>query len=111
MRKSPLEIVNERFKDKDGLVKAVRELATDQLWVERLGDKGLKRVPNKKLLHLHDVLGTVKAKFGSRSSMIDALLGLQGRSNDADFRSKLETYSTPKLWELYRAASKRARSK
>ena len=46
MKKSPLTITKERFGDKAGLVKAVRELATDELWLDRVNaGKGFKLPP------------------------------------------------------------------
>ena len=64
--KSPLSIVKERFQDKDGLLKAVRELTTDDLWIDRVeAGKGLDAVSNKKLLRLHTILSDVKS--GCRS--------------------------------------------
>lgn len=67
MQKSPVQTVKERFKDKQGLVKAVKALATSELWIDRVnGDKGLDRVSNRKLLHLHEILSQVKQDFGTR---------------------------------------------
>lgn len=109
MQKTPLEIVRERFNDKAGLVKAVRDMAGSDLWIERLNDdKGLECVSNQKLLHLHGVLTEVKAAFGSRDKLIAAVLEAQGRSKDADYRTGLERRSTPALWDLYRAAKKKS---
>ena len=71
MKKSPLATVKERFNDKAGLIKAVRDLASEALWLDRVNeDKGLDRVSNAKLLHLHEVLSKVKADFGSRDKLV-----------------------------------------
>jgi len=111
MKKSPLAIVKERFKDKAGLIKAVRDLASDALWLDRVNeDKGLARVSNAKLLHLLEVLTKVKADFGSRDKLIGEIAKLQKRMKDADYQAALQKLSTPKLFETYRASVKRAKA-
>ena len=111
MQKSPFQTVKERFNDKQGLVKAVQALAVKELWTDRLNDnKGLLRVSNRKLLHLYEVISRVKSDFGSRGKLIDELLALQNRLKDRDHKARLESYSTPKLWELFQAAKKRVKA-
>lgn len=106
--KSPLAIVKERFQDKDGLIKAVKELATEQLWIDRLDqEKGLDSVSNKKLLRLHTVLSDVKSKFGSRAQLIDAILTQEKRSKDEGYKSRLARLSTPRLYDMVTAGAKR----
>ena len=110
--KSPLALVKERFTNKEGLVAAVKALATDELWNGRRlsDDKGLAHVSNKKLLHLHDVLSTVKKDFGSRAKLIDALAEAEKRGKDDGFRTRLDKRSTPELISLLSAAKKRAKA-
>jgi hypothetical protein len=112
MPKSPLALVKERFTNKDGLVAAVKALTTDELWNgERLSEgKGLDHVSNKKLLHLHDVLSSVKNDHGSRAKLIDALVELQKRNKDAGYRTRLESSSTPDLLQQLTSAKRRAKS-
>jgi len=111
MKKSPFQIVKEKFNDKQGLIKAVRTLASDELWIDRTsGKKGLERVSNRKLLHLLDVLTEVKSQFGSRGKLVDQVLTDQNRLKDSDYRSRLERFSTPKLWDIYRAQVKRQKT-
>jgi hypothetical protein len=98
MPKSPLAIVTERFKNKAALIDAVKALATDDLWIDRVNDdKGLPRISNRKLVHLHDVLSQVKKDHGSRSKLIDAILASDKRGKDAGYRARLEKLSTPTL--------------
>ena len=107
MKKSPLTITKERFGDKAGLIKAVRELASDDLWLDRLNtDKGFDCVSNAKLIHLHEVLSAVKSEFGSRSKLIDAIMQGEKRT-DEGYRTRLSRFSTPRLWDDYRALSRR----
>jgi hypothetical protein len=114
MKKSPLTVVKERFGEdrtqaKAKLVQAVRDLAKDDVWVERLSeDKGLERVSNKKLLHLEGVLSTVKSQLGGRKGLIDAILELEKRAKDEGYRTRLEGHPTPRLWDHYRSAKKRS---
>lgn len=112
MPKSPLALVKERFKDKAGLVAAVKALASDDLWnAKRLNtDKGLDHVSNKKLLHLHDVLSAVKKDHGSRAKLIDAIVAQHKRSKDKGYQSGLEAKSTPELFQLLSVANKRAKA-
>jgi hypothetical protein len=98
MSKSPLAIVTERFKNKAALIDAVKALATDDLWIDRVNDdKGLPRISNRKLVHLHDVLSQVKKEHGSRAKLIDAIVESEKRGKDAGFRARLEKQSTPTL--------------
>ncbi|HEY8427806.1 MAG TPA: hypothetical protein VIL20_05505 [Sandaracinaceae bacterium] len=109
MKASPLTQVKERFGSKDKLVEAVRELATEELWIDRVDeDKGLERVSNKKLLHLHAVLSEVKSQFGSRAKLIDAICELEKRTKDEGYRERLRRWPTPRLYDWYKSAKKRA---
>jgi hypothetical protein len=108
MPKSPLATVTERFKDKAALIDAVKALATDDLWINRVNDdKGLPHISNRKLIHLHDVLSQVKKDHGSRSKLIDALLESEKRSKDAGYRTRLEGLSTPALLAQLNVSTKR----
>jgi hypothetical protein len=111
MAKSPLQTVKERFKNKAGLVTAVKGLLTDDLWIDRLNsNKGLDRVSNQKLLHLHGVLTEVKSKFGSRAKLIDAIASASGRAKDAEYKTGLERFPTPRLLQICLGAQKRAKA-
>jgi hypothetical protein len=115
MKKSPLTQVKDRFGDKKKLVEAVQALATDELWLgrtskDRGGDKGLALVSNAKLLRLHATLSAVKEKFGTRAKLIDAILDAEKRTKDAGYKSRLEAYPVPRLFDHYRSASKRAKA-
>lgn len=105
---SPLAQVKERFGSKEDLVKAVRDLASDDLFLDRVNDdKGLDRVSNKKLLHLHAVLSEVKESFGSRAKLIDAICETEKRK-DAGYRDRLGRWSTPRLLDWLKGAKARA---
>jgi hypothetical protein len=111
MNKSPLNIVKERFQDKEGLLKAVKELATEELWADRVdNDKGLDCVSNKKLLRLHTTLSAVKKEFGNRAKLVDAILTQEKRSKDDGYKARLVRFSTPRLYDQYKAGAKRAKA-
>jgi hypothetical protein len=112
MRKSPLETAQEKFKVKDRkkakekLVAAVKELAEEGLWVERVNDKkSLDNVSNRKLLHLHEVLSAVKKQFGGREKLIDAILKAEKREKDEGYKARLLEQPTPRLWDRYRSVA------
>ena len=110
MANSPLQIVKDRFKNKEGLITAVRGLMSDELWLDRLNsDKGLDSVSNAKLLRLHAVLSEAKKQFGSRAKLIDAVVKQAKRVKDADFKSSLERFPTPRLLEIFRVGERSAK--
>lgn len=112
MAKAPISIVKEKFGDKTKLVEAVKAFMSEDLWVNRLNsDKGLEHVSNAKLLRLHRVFSEVKAEFGSRDKLIDAILTLDNRSKDAGLRGKLAAYPVPRLFDMYKSAKKRSARK
>lgn len=105
-----LAVVKERFESKEKLVEAVQNLATEELWLDRVNDdKGLARVSNEKLLRLHDVLSTVKKDFGSRDKLIGSILELEKRTKDEGYKTRLQRYPTPRLLDLHRAVSRRTK--
>jgi hypothetical protein len=113
--KSPLATVKDKFGDKAKLVEAVKALATEELWLGRTSkdrghDRGLEHVSNAKLLRLHAVLSTVKEKFGTRAKLIDEVLASENRSKDTGLRKRLEAYPVPRLFDLYKSVSKRAKA-
>ena len=111
---TPLATTKERFESKDKLVAAVEELMTDELWLpllskDRAGARDIKHVSNAKLLKLHATLTQVKEEFGSRTKLIDAILELEGRSKDGGYRSRLEAFPVPRLYDLHQSAKRRAK--
>lgn len=108
MNKTPLQIVKERFGDKTKLIEALRKFTNEDLWVNRLNaEKGLEHVSNAKLLRLFDTFSAVKEKFGNRFKLIDAILDLENRSKDEGFRTRLEAYPVPRLYDTYKSAARR----
>lgn len=110
MKQSPLAKVKESYKDKAGLIKAVRSLASGDLWVDRVNeDKGMERISNAKLLRLHQILSEVKSRFGSRKGLIDAIVEKTPVAKTQGYRESLDELSTPRLFDKLVAAEKRSR--
>jgi hypothetical protein len=107
--KAPLNTVKDKFGDKAKLVAALESFAKDgELWLGRTNeDKGLAHVSNAKLIRLHETFTTVKAKFGTRSKLIDAICEIEKRTKDAGYKSRLSAYPVPRLFDMYKSAEKR----
>jgi hypothetical protein len=106
--KTPLTLMKEKFGEKAQLVAAIEKLAGEELWVSRTNSaKGLAHVSNAKLLRLHATFTEVKAKFGTRDKLIDAILEFEVRTKDMDFRKRLSAWPVPRLFDTYKSAAKR----
>jgi hypothetical protein len=106
--KSPLDLVKEKFGDKEKLVAALEKLTGEDLWVSRTNkDKGLAHVSNAKLLRLHALFTEVKEKFGTREKLIDAILEIEKRTKDAGYRQHLSAWPVPRLYDAYKSTAKR----
>ena len=110
MKKTPVQIMTERFQTKEKLVEAVTKLATGDLWLDRTNeDKGLARISNAKLLRLHTILEDAKKRFGSRDKLVSATLELEKRVKDAGYKARLAGFALPRLVDLHDAAARRAK--
>ena len=109
MKKSPLAAVKERFESKEKLVAAVQALSSSDLWVDRVGAKGLSRISNAKLLSLHDKIKDAQSRFKSRESLVNEVLTLMKRSTDTGLRTALSLYALPRLLDLHSSLSKKSR--
>jgi len=108
VKKTPLQIVKDRFGDKTKLVEALAQFTNEDMWVNRLNAaKGLEHVSNAKLLRLFDTFSAVKEKFGTRAKMIDTILEIEKRAKDAGYRDRLERYPVPRLFDMYRSLARR----
>jgi hypothetical protein len=109
MKKSPLAAVKDQFESKEKLVEAVKGLTASDLWLERVGAKGLTRVSNAKLLRLHTLLKDAKERFGTRDKLVSVTLDAMNRAKDGGLRVKLASYPLPRLLDIYRAATRQAK--
>lgn len=104
MKKSPLSRVKEEFGTKDKLVEALIALPASVL--ERgdgedkdVFEKRLRAAANTKLLRLHQMGQTISKRWGSKEGLVDALLTLQKRGKDKDYRTKLSAMPIGKLYD------------
>ncbi len=109
MKKSPLAVVKERFESKEKLVIAIQALSSSNLWVDRLGAKGLNRVSNAKLVSLHDKLKSAQEKFKNRDGLVDSILIMMKRSKDTGLRAALNAYPLPRLLDLHGSLTKKTK--
>ena len=111
MSKSPSVIMKEKFGDKKKLVEAVQQFVNDDLWLAHSNKgKGLAHVSNAKLLRLLDTFQAVKAKWGKRDALIDAILVAEGRQKDATYRQHLVSHPVPRLYDKYKSASRKQKT-
>ncbi|MBN1772154.1 MAG: hypothetical protein JXB32_12880 [Deltaproteobacteria bacterium] len=111
MAKSPFQQVKDRFGSKEALVKELQGLVekTD-LFVKKFNEaKGLERVSNLKLLRLHRIAEEVRERFGTREKLVGALVELEGRVKDADYRKHFENYPLGKLLDVFKSAERRVK--
>lgn len=108
--KSPLATLKEKFENKAKLVAELEKLTKDDdLWVARVNkNKGLAHVSNAKLLKLHATFAAVKEKFGTRAKLIDAICEIEKRAKDEGYKTRLGAFPVPRLWDMYKSASKRS---
>ena len=66
----------------------------------------LKIASNAQLLHLQQVVDTVKQKWGSRDKLIAAIGDASKKSKDKDYLAKLATFSLPQLVDLARSSAR-----
>jgi hypothetical protein len=115
MSKGPIALVKEQFGDKKKLVEALQKLTGDDLWLGRTsktkGASGLAHVSNAKLLKLHATFGAVKEKFGTRAKLVDAVLEIEKRAKDEGYKTRLEGFPVPRLWDMFKSAEKRSGAK
>ncbi|MSP16063.1 MAG: hypothetical protein EXR73_05525 [Myxococcales bacterium] len=107
--KSPLNIVKAEHGDKSKLVDKVMGLVergeeeTDAL------RSRLQTASNKQLLRLLGVAKTVKEQYGTSAKLAASVAAALGRTKDADYVRKLESYTPAKLLDMAQSLAKRAR--
>ncbi|HEY1815896.1 MAG TPA: hypothetical protein VGG74_26280 [Kofleriaceae bacterium] len=65
---------------------------------------------NQQLLRLHDVVETVKKKYGDRAKLITKIGELEKKASDNDYLAMLDKLGLPQLLELAASGEKRARA-
>jgi len=106
----PKASVLELHGGKEALAKALAaSLARDDEDTDVIETR-LKTASNGQLLRLQRVVTAVKAKWGSREALIEALGNVEKKSKDKDYLAKLATFPLPKLYDLATSAERRARA-
>lgn len=108
---APLATVKAKFENKDKLVdQIVGLLSKDSDEPKDELRKRLLAASNAKLLKLHGAATTVADKFGSRAKLVEATASVLGKSKDKDYVAKLESFTAPRLLDLHRSGSRRAKA-
>lgn len=108
-KKTPLQLVKEKYGSKDALIDAVASL------VDRVDDesddehkKRLKYVSNAKLLHLVALSEQAKA-LGGREGMVAKIQELKGQTKDHEFGDKLKKLPLGRLVDMTRGLQRAAK--
>ncbi|MDX9720023.1 MAG: hypothetical protein RBU37_04715 [Myxococcota bacterium] len=111
-KKTPTEIVNERFGSKKELAKLMIGRLEKPFEDESDEDfeRRIRTTSNKKLLHLYELSEQLQQRFGSKDKLIDAIVALKYGDNkpDSSYRSKLERYRIARLMAMHRDMTKTA---
>jgi len=101
MKKTPKQLVLDRFGSRAELVNEVLSLLGDDK--DDRTSARLKAAKNAQLLRLHEVLTQVKDQFGNKAGLIKAIAEKKYGSAkpDASYITKLETYTQKRLFDLY----------
>lgn len=105
VKETPLAKVKRLHGSKEKLVDSlVDKLAKDS--DESAGDmkQRLMTVSNKKLLRLADAMTRLTEKYGGKEQLVDAVSQARGKAKDQDYKSKLASYSVPRLLDMARAS-------
>jgi hypothetical protein len=106
-KKTPLQIVKDRFGTKNELIDAVVAVVErDEGETEADHKKRLKLVSNAKLLHLLGVAEQAKT-LGGRDGMIEKILARKGQPKDHEYRDALKRMSLGRLVDLTQSLSRK----
>ena len=103
MKKTPMQLVNERFGSRAKLVDAIMPLlgSSDQNLQTRLMSTS-----NKKLLRIHETAEIVQNKFGARKELVEKVVALRYPKGNPDdgYLKRVEEASLKRLLDMYRQA-------
>ena len=111
VKKTPLQMIKDRYGDKASALEALKALVGDDMVEDRFAEsKGMSHVSNAKILRLIDTAAEVKKRWGTRGGLIDAIVKLEKRK-DEGFKTRLTKLPLPRLYDHVRALERRARGK
>ena len=102
MKKSPKQLVNDQYGSRAKLVDEILNLlGSDKN--DRTSAR-LKATKNSQLVRLHEVLTTVKADFGTKDKLVEAIAVAKFAPNkpDAAYSKKIAGYTQKRLLDLHR---------
>lgn len=106
-KKSPFQVASAEHGGKEALLdKVVGVLERADESKDEMKAR-LKGAANAKLLRLLAIGMAVKERFGSKAQLVDALLALEQRVKDQDYRAKLLAWSPSKLLDRHDATARR----
>ena len=108
MSKNPLAEVKEKFGSKEALVQSLLPLLDrhDGEDDAQLA-KRVRVASNRQLLRLRTAEDRVKAEFGGKDALVDAIVLLKfGAKGNADYRRKLTTLTKTRLLDLHGSSKK-----
>ena len=103
---TPVQEVRERFGSKEALAQKLLKVLDKG---EDLDDAEFERriltASNKQLLRLHEVHEILTGRFGSKESLVDAIVKLKFPEGNSPYRDKLMTLRATRLLDLHRSLS------
>lgn len=105
MSQSPLQKVRKQYGSKESLAKKVVEILDKPEGEETEAfEHRVSTMSNRKLLRLIESHEALTTKYGSKSSLVEAIVTARFPGGNADYAAKLEGYSVPRLLDLARQA-------
>jgi hypothetical protein len=103
-KRTPLQIVREDHGSKAELAKKVLGLLERPEDGEEAADfeRNIQTMSNRKLLRLWNAHQLLSDKFGSRSDLVKSIVAARFPNGNADYESKISTFTVPRLLDLAR---------
>ena len=108
-KKTPLQIVKDRYGSKDKLIDAIAALVErEDGETEDEHKKRLRHVSNAKLLHLAAVAEQAKG-LGGKDGLVEKILAIKNQPKDHEYRDRLKRLSLGRLVDTHQSLQKAAK--
>jgi len=108
---TPLHTVKEQFGSKEALVEKLAPMLDRQSEESEADFKArLMLVSNSKLLKLMEREEDLRARFGSREALVDAIIGMQTLESNSTLRDRLLGQSTGRLLSTHWGMARKSKS-